>query len=95
MRRALSSSLLLVTATSTMRLAYTLPSRTITPVLRMLRAILVAVPALRRVEPVSNSGPVSRRMSMSQGMGTWSAGTQAMAMARAPMLRAWLRPPCT
>ena len=31
--------------------------------------ILVAVPAFKRVEPVSSSGPVSRRMSMSQGFG--------------------------
>ena len=54
----------------------------------MFRAILVAVPALRRVEPVSSSGPVSRRMSMSQGIGACSAGTQAMAIVRAPRERA-------
>ena len=52
-----------------MRLPKTLPSRTITPVLRMLSAILVAVPAFKRVEPVSNSGPLSKRISMLQGIG--------------------------
>ena len=61
----------------------------------MLRAILVAVPAFKRVEPVNTSGPVIRRMSMSQGIATCPAGTQAMAMLRAPILRAWLKPPCT
>ena len=69
MRRARSSNLLLETDTSTMRLPKTLPSRTITPVLRMLSAILVAVPAFKRVEPVSNSGPLSKRISMLQGIG--------------------------
>ena len=37
----------------------------------------MAVPAFSRVEPVSNSGPVIRRISRSAGMGTWSAGTHA------------------
>ena len=69
MRRARSSNLALETETSTMRLPKTLPRRTITPVLRMLRAILVAVPALSRVDPVSNSGPVSKRISIRQGIG--------------------------
>ena len=31
----------------------------------------------------------------SEGIETCSAGTQAMAMLRAPRLRAWLKPPCT
>ena len=48
-------------------------------------AILVAVPALRRVDPVKTSAPVIKRMSIAQGIGTCSAGTQARAMARAPM----------
>ena len=95
MRRARSSSLLLVTATSTMRLPCTLPRRTITPVESKFRAILVAVPALSRVEPASNSGPVSKRMSMEQGIGTCSAGTQAMAIARAPIAWACSRAPST
>ena len=86
---------MLLTATSTIRLPYTLPSRTITPVESKLRAILVAVPALSRVDPASNSGPVSRRISISQGIGTCSAGTQAMAIARAPIAWAWASPPNT
>src|SRR5207245_39814 len=43
--------------TSTMRLPYTLPSRAMLAVVSVLRISLVAVPALRRVEPARTSGP--------------------------------------
>src|SRR5206468_12325176 len=42
------------------------PSRIIAPVVSVLRTSLVAVPALRRVDPVSTSGPVIGLMMTSQ-----------------------------
>src|SRR5438309_3545967 len=50
---------------STMRFSYTFPRRTIVATVIMLRIILVAVPARRRVEPVITSGPTSAAMTTS------------------------------
>src|SRR5690349_13496440 len=65
MRRARSVSLALVGFRSTMRLPKTLPSWTMVAVVSMLQTIFWAVPALRRVEPVRISGPVSISMATS------------------------------
>ena len=54
-----------VATTSTMRLPYVLPSRTIAIVEIMLRTSFCAVPALRRVEPAMTSGPTGTRISWS------------------------------
>ena len=48
-----------------MRLPYVFPMRIIAPVVTMLRIIFVAVPALRRVEPVTTSGPVGKSITRS------------------------------
>ena len=52
-----SRSFAFVALRSTIRLPYVLPMRIIAPVVIMLSTILVAVPALRRVDPVTTSGP--------------------------------------
>jgi len=65
-RAARSSSLSFVALTSTINPLCTLPSRTMRPVDIMLSTSFVAVPAFRRVDPASTSGPVSRWI-------TWSA----------------------
>src|SRR6266850_848906 len=57
MRRARSFSFSEPVWTSTIRLPYVFPMRTIAPVVSMLSTILVAVPALRRVEPAITSAP--------------------------------------
>src|SRR5450756_220773 len=56
-RLARSSSFLLVTWSSTIRLLYTLPIRIIVAVLSILRTIFWAVPAFIRVDPMIASGP--------------------------------------
>ena len=62
-RRTRERSLSFVATTSTMRLPYVLPSRTIAIVEIMLRTSFCAVPALRRVEPAMTSGPTGTRIS--------------------------------
>ena len=57
MRTARSRNLLLEAFKSTIKLLITLPMRTMASVVSVLRMILVAVPDLSRVEPVSTSGP--------------------------------------
>ena len=57
MRSLRSASFAFVALRSTIRLPYVLPMRIIAPVVIMLSTIFVAVPALRRVEPVTTSGP--------------------------------------
>lgn len=65
MRTARSRSLPLLAFTSTMRLPYVLPSRTITIVENMLSTSFCAVPALSRVEPLITSGPTSTSIACS------------------------------
>jgi hypothetical protein len=73
MRTARSFSLSLVGVMSIMRLDATFPWPTPTPkVVRMFSTSLVAVPALRRVEPVSSSGPASMAI-------TWSGALPSAA----------------
>src|SRR5450432_2528356 len=67
MRMARAHSLALVGRTSIMRPPYVLPSSTNAAVEMALSTILVAVPALRRVEPAITSGPVSIEMTTSAG----------------------------
>jgi hypothetical protein len=53
----------------------------------------VAVPALRRVDPVMTSGPVSGVMAMSVIPAMAELGTQVRAMVRAPRgLACWRAP---
>src|SRR3989454_6138057 len=54
---ALTASFALRGCTSTIRLLYTLPNRTIVAIVSMLQTNFCAVPAFIRVEPVSTSGP--------------------------------------
>ena len=60
-RRARSRSFSEPVWTSTIRLPYVFPVRTIAPVVSMLRTILVAVPAFSRVDPAMTSGPTAGR----------------------------------
>ena len=62
MDTARSHNFSLVAFTSTIQLAYTLPSLIITPVESILSTIFCAVPLFMRVEPVITSGPVSGTM---------------------------------
>src|SRR5690348_11275577 len=92
MRSLRSASLALVARRSTIRLPKVLPSRIIAPVVIMFRINFVAVPALRRVLPVTTSGPVMATM----GMSTWAivsggGGEQATMAVRAPISFAYVR----
>ena len=84
MRWARSTSLALVGRTLTIRLPKVAPLRTITPVEIMLSTILVAVPALRRVLPVSTSGPVAGVMAISAASASAEPGTQLNPTVRDP-----------
>ncbi len=57
MRVARSRSLMLEALTSTIKLLRTLPNWTMARVVKRFNTSLVAVPAFKRVEPVSTSGP--------------------------------------
>src|SRR5687768_5593601 len=95
MRLVLAFSLTFVARRSTIRLPYVLPNSTIAPVVRVFRTSLVAVPALRRVEPVTTSGP-TRGVIMRSAYGTRAdSGTQARPIANAPTDRAKRRAPIT
>ena len=65
MRSLRSTSFTLVARRSTIRLPNVLPMRIIAPVVIVLRISFVAVPALRRVLPVTTSGPVTATIAMS------------------------------
>src|SRR5580658_7421767 len=69
MRTARSRSFRLEAFKSTIKLLTTLPMRTIASVVIVLRMILVAVPDLRRVEPVKTSGPTSGAMTTAGRIG--------------------------
>ena len=62
MRLVRAVSLVLVARKSTMRLPKHLPRRTMAPVVSVFKTSLVAVPALRRVEPLNTSGPTTGRI---------------------------------
>ncbi len=91
MPTARARSLALVTATSIMRLPWTLPSRIITVVLIMLSTSFCAVPAFSRVEPVSTSGPVTTAMAWSARSRMGAGSLLEMAIVNAPRSRAACR----
>ena len=76
MRRARSRSLSLVARRSTMRLPQVLPSCTIVAVLIIFSAILVALPAFKRVLPVTTSGPTSNSTGKSTAWALASADSE-------------------
>ena len=85
-----SRSLSLVAIRSTMRFPYTLPRRIIAPVVSMFSTSLVAVPAFRRVEPVSASGPTLGRITTSHVAVSCAGGSEQESSAvRAPSV--WAR----
>ena len=65
---ARSRNFLFIGSRSIIKFPWTRPSRTIAPVLMMLSTILVAVPAFRRVEPATISGPVLRLINRSKSV---------------------------
>ncbi len=81
---ALTASFALRGCTSTIRLLYTLPNRTIVAVVSMLQTNFCAVPAFIRVDPVSTSGPTSGVMAMPAACASGDPGTQVMATVIAP-----------
>ena len=64
-------------------------------VLIKLRINLVAVPALSRVLPVTNSGPVTATMGWSATSTTAESGLHVMQAVRSPAFRAAFSPPTT
>ena len=82
MRRARSRSLSEFDFTSTIRLPYVLPARTIAAVVSMLSTILVAVPAFSRVDPAITSGPTVSTMATSARSFSSDRGSQVMPMMR-------------
>ena len=96
MRSPRSISFLLVAFKSTMRLPYVFPSRTMAPVVSVLSASLVAVPAFIRVDPVTTSGPVRMTMVTSQRSSSSSGGSeQVRKTVRAPRACARAKAPRT
>ena len=79
MRTARSRSFSLVGRRSTIRLPYVLPRRTIAMVEIMLSTSFCAVPALRRVEPVSTSGPTGTSIGVLGGRAERGAGVAGQA----------------
>ena len=67
----------------------------IAPVLNMLRTILVAVPALRRVEPASISGPTSSSIGIWHTSASGAPRLQQTPMVVAASSVAYLMPPST
>ena len=63
------------------------------PVEIMFRAILVAVPALSRVDPESTSGPVISSMEISASCAMGEAALHTMAPVFAPTARAYSSAP--
>ena len=76
MRVARSRNFVLDAFRSIIKLPRTLPSATIAPVLMILSATLVAVPAFRRVDPVKISGPTARSIARSTTAFCSRAGLQ-------------------
>jgi hypothetical protein len=69
--------------------------RTIAMVVSMFSTIFVAVAALRRVDPVSTSGPTPGAMTRSTKFCKSAPGQQVTKMMRSPLLRARVSPPRT
>ncbi len=69
--------------------------RTMAAVVSMLRTILVAVPAFRRVEPAITSGPTAGAIVRSTKVCSSVPGKQVTKMILAPACRARVRPPRT
>ena len=71
-------------ATSTIRSPYVLPSRIIAIVESWLRTSFCAVPAFRRVEPATNSGPTTTAISWSASAASSDPGADTSATVSAP-----------
>ena len=82
-------------ATSTMRFDTTRPASTIAVVEMRLTASFCAVPAFRRVEPVSTSGPVSSRTARAPTSSSGVPGLFAIPQVRQPRRRACRTPSTT
>jgi hypothetical protein len=87
-RTARSRSFAFVARTSTMRLPYVLPSRTIAIVEIRLRTSFWAVPALSRVEPARTSGPTGTSIGYSASPLSGVARLQESDTVSAPRRRA-------
>jgi hypothetical protein len=68
-----------------MRSPFVFPSRTIAPVEIMLSASFVAVPAFRRLEPASTSGPTRRTAVTSASLASGDPASHVIATVRAPI----------
>ena len=74
-----------------MRFPYTRPRRAMLAVVSVLRTSFVAVPAFRRVEPASTSGPGASAMTTRPRRRS-AVGVHATRMVAAPRARAACRP---
>ena len=89
------TSFWLVWRTSTIRFWYTFPTPTMLAVEIMFRIIFWAVPAFRRVEPESTSGPVYTSTAASARADARAPRLQEMAAVRQPASRARRNAPST
>ena len=94
-RTARSRSFLFAGRIYFMRLPYTLPNLTITPVDIMLSTSFCAVPAFIRVEPEITSGPTSGEIAMSAMPAMRELGLQERAIVSAPSDFAYSSAPAT
>ena len=95
MRRARASSFSLEARTSTIRLSKVFPSRIIETVEIVLRTSFCAVPAFRRVEPATNSGPTTTRISCSAMRASSDSGAETTQTVSAPAAAAAASAPTT
>src|SRR5207248_1785481 len=94
-RRARVRSFSFVAATSIIRSPKVLPSRIIARVEIVFRTSFCAVPAFRRVEPATNSGPTTTASSCSQVRASSESRTETTQAVRAPAAAAASSAPIT